>query len=219
MQTYSRHLKDGTVVIESHLDEVMGFTAGVMLEYNKALAGQTKELELRIIEEIRKVILRGGDNRGAWGWSYWQRKRGKRNFELKQGTAGVSFSTGWKTTGDVTNYPVHPRTYFMKRKKKKVPKADQFALYDTGRYLRSFMLRSSISVGDVNMDLITSNKKHFDNMENGVTTKFGVVKRPHVAPAMYRLNASNRGGASVMQKAGNKLATELRKKASKARMG
>ena len=106
-------------------------------------------------------------------------------------------------------YPVHPRTYINLRNKRVQPKQGELALIDTGRYINSFSTSTTKGSGNIQMDLVTSKYEYFKDMENGFRVPEGIIKRPHLAPAVAIFNVKNK---DLMKKIGDNLAKRINRK-------
>jgi hypothetical protein len=208
MQQYSRRLRNGSIVIQSSLQEFGDVVSGVKLEFDKILVADMQNLKKKIVKEIEKVIKDGGrNNQSQWSWSYWERKIGEKDFKPKTGKVN-RFDNRFSHRGkSVLRLPVHPLTYMTLRSKRKKPNSGEFALIDTGKYLKSFLVTDSRSKDNVKIDLITSMYSFSQEMENGFSTKYGIVRRPHLRQAIYNFNVDNR---DYLKKIGDKLAKKVR---------
>lgn len=212
MQQFTRKLRNGSIVIQSSLQEYGQEVAGIKLEFDKLLVADMQRIKKQIVKEIEKVIKDGGrNNQSQWTWSYWERKIGEKDFKPKTGKV-TRFDTRFSHRNKaVLKLPVHPLTYMRLRKKRRKPVMGEFALIDTGRYLKSFLVTDSRSsnanVNTTKIDLITSMYEFSRQMENGFNTKYGMVVRPHIRQAMYNFNVANK---DYLKKTGNELAKKLK---------
>ena len=217
MQQFTRKLRNGSIVIQSSLQEYGEQVAGIKLEFDKLLVADMQNLKKKIVKEIEKVIKDGGqNNQSQWTWSYWERKIGEKDFKPKVGKVSRFDNRFSHRDKAILRLPVHPLTYMTLRKRRTKPVKGQFALIDTGRYLKSFLVTDSRSnnsnVNTTKIDLITSMYEFSKEMENGFNTKYGLVRRPHLQQAMYNFNVSNK---DYLKKTGDKLAKKLRENINK----
>lgn len=217
MQQFTRKLRNGSIVIQSSLQEFSKEVVGIKLEFDKFIVADMQNLKRKIVKEIEKVIKDGGvNNQSQWSWSYWERKIGERDFKPKTGKITRFDNRFSHRKQSILRLPVHPLTYMKLRKKRRKPMRGEFALVDTGRYLKSFLVTDSRSsnanINTTKIDLITSMYEFSRQMENGFHTKYGIVRRPHIRQAMYNFNVSNQ---DYLKKIGDKLAKKIRDNISK----
>lgn len=217
MQQFTRKLRNGSIVIQSSLQEFGKEISGIKVEFDKSIVADMQTLKKQIVKEIEKVIKDGGrNNQTQWSWSYWERKIGERDFKPKTGKISRFDTKFSHRKQSVLRLPVHPLTYMKLRKKRRKPARGEFALIDTGRYLKSFLVTDSRSsnanVNTTKIDLITSMYEFSRQMENGFHTKYGMVVRPHIRQAMYNFNVANK---DYLKKIGDKLAKKLRENINK----
>jgi hypothetical protein len=131
-------------------------------------------LAREIIQYIRQLILKGGSNNPQFSWGYWQKKKG--GWSYIGNRKGRSFTGSW--SGKMgTKYPIHPKSYF-RRKVRRKPVAGQLALYDTGELYNSFRVVYRYHDSNEATIAVGSNTKKLDYHEHGTESPKRVMLAP-----------------------------------------
>lgn len=212
-------------------DDIDGLTI-TLSRFNKLLAQNIKKhfvdkkdsFSQKMIQEMSRIIKRGGSETSKFAWTYWIRKKGDKAWKsVKPTTSKRSYSWGVTTyKGKDISYPVHPHTYFGKsyfsRSHRRFPTRGEYAMSDVGT-LRS-SLASFASISDTNMTVkfySTSDKgnQKILNNERGWQTSGGKVKRPIIQPAVEKVkplvNKYMKQAIAETNKDSNKLLQSLKR--------
>ncbi len=184
-------------------DDIEGFVV-TFDKFNKLLASNIKKnfvdkkdsFSKKMIQEMNRIIRRGGSEVSKFAWTYWIRKKGEKTWKsVKPTTSKRSYSWGvTKYRGRDISYPVHPHTYFgnayFSRSQRRYPMQGEYAMTDVGS-LRS-SITSFMNLDDKNLKIKfyskddSGNRKILNN-ERGWQTSGGMVKRPIVQPAYEKV--------------------------------
>jgi hypothetical protein len=172
------------------------------------LALKEKSFGRKMAVEIQNIITKGGSKLSGYGWTYWERSKGQKNF--KATTPAMSrrtFSTSTMYTSNTIRYPVHPATLFGSNgqkhyftRKNMGFSGGKYALTDTGGMKNRFMVSAwgtSRSKSLFVRIYSPSSEKSDEIMqhEKGWTTSTGQrVVRPVIKPAWERLAPLVRNG-------------------------
>lgn len=216
-QEYIKTNKMGKVILQTKFKELEDVMSSVTIIYQKILHEEIKApdgIAQTYINTVKEVIRSGGKlaSRFGMGWTWWERKRGQRNFTPVNGgsQAMVRVGRNWS----YGKFPVHPTTYFNKRDVRTKPNAGEFALIDSGAYLNSFkILRTGGNFEKgMNASVISTNASFNANaLEKGFIYEGKRVIRPHLKPA-YMLLTQRGIATSKMERLARKLAKQLDKK-------
>jgi len=196
MKSFKSSTSGGKINLQISFDKIENANDIIMIEYHKLAAYKARhQIAWKFIDEIKKIIMRGGSSNPKWSWSYWERKSGEQFMPKNDGRVSV-FTQGFRNDNKkVVRYAVHPTTFLDLRKHRKFPYARTYAMLDTGQYIDSFkstLYKSNKEKTEVN--IITSKYSWYTLHEYGFSYEGHIVKRPHVRPAYEALmNKSNRG--------------------------
>jgi hypothetical protein len=195
----------GNMISMKLSDDIDGLTI-TLSKFNKLLAQNLKKhfvdkkdsFSKKMIQEMNRIIKRGGSEVAKYAWTYWIRRKGKKNWRsVKPTTSKRSFSWGvtrYSSRKEIM-YPVHPSTYwgnkYYSRGARRSPERGQYAMTDYGS------LRSSIT-SFANLDDKSMTVKFYStgdrgnekilNNEKGWTVKgSGKVQRPIIQPAVEKV--------------------------------
>lgn len=189
MKTYSAKFSNGSITISDNTDKIALLGDYALKKYREIVRKEgTKKNSLpnMYIKEIKKIIREGGQA-GKFAWSYWERTRGQSRWNVRRGKP--DFTTKWGySSNNTVRYPVHPSTY-RKRKKRKKPAQNQFALIDTKSMYNSFKVSfSGSNQYQVRFSIFSSKTRILKAHEKGISARRGIkVHRKTIEPAKINL--------------------------------
>lgn len=135
--------------------------------------------------EAKKFINEGGADSGVYAWGYWRRKKGGQ-FTYVDNKRSSWFSDRWSHRGkSEVRYPIHPRSYTKYRKERRVPRSNQYALYDTAKLYNNFYISAEFIQDKMSQTHIRNRYRRLDRHEEGNQ----VPQRMIIEPVSKRLEA------------------------------
>lgn len=176
-------------------------------EFNKLLAENLKKqfvinkdsLGKKMLQEMKRIVKRGGSEINKYTWTYWTRKKGESNWKSKKpSTSKRTFSwgvTSYRGSNTVMNYPVHPATYFgdlyFSRGNRRYPRKGEFAMTDYGRLTKTLVTFNPTSNTNLSVKFYSANdrdnEKILKNEKGWIVPNSGLVRRPIVQPAFDKV--------------------------------